>query len=498
MKKTAFTALMSVAAIGNLCLPVAAKTYRAPEIRFENVAVEQHDDEVSVSMSIDAATLRPGRNREYTLTPVLYNADRTDSVCFEPVTVAGRNLYILHERQGDINMLRIYRAGRVGNIDITRRGTTPQWIDSARLDVAVDVRNCCDMTRLPNVPVGTCEIPVFRPVIDPGEPELRNKDLVPKTREITGRAYINFPVNRTELYPDYMNNPAELRKIIATIDSVRNDKDLTVDSIFIKGYASPEGSYANNERLARGRTATLKDYVENMYAFPHGFIRTAYDPEDWGGLREWVEASNMPARNEILAIIDSDLAPDPKNTAIQRRFPREYAMLLATVYPELRHSDYSIYFTIRTFTNPEEIIRLTRTAPGKLSEDEVAFAISTLVPGTPQYYDLYETAARIFPANQDFCLGAANAAIARGDYRGAEMYLDRAGHSARAVYTRAVIAAMQHDYLTARSLYELAERMGSPYAAEALRKLAEAGDGKLRIVLQNPADQKIETENVSE
>ncbi len=482
MKKTVFTALMALVGSGILSPSVTAKTYPAPEVRFENVAVEQHDDEVGLSMTIDAATLRPGKNREYTLTPVLYSPDGLDSVCFEPVTVAGRNLYYLHERKGDTRLLDIYRAGHVKDIAYSRRGAAPQWLESARLDVAVDVRNCCDMSRLPNIPLGRCEIPQFRAVIDFGKPLPVNKDLGHKTDTLKGRAYINFPVNRTELYPDYMNNPAELRKIIATIDSVRNDKDLTVDSIFIKGFASPEGSYANNVRLAKGRTATLKEYVENMYSFPHGLIHTSYEAEDWEGLREWVEASNLPHRSEILAIIDSDLAPDPKNTAIQRRFPGEYAMLLATVYPTLRHSDYSIYYTIRAFTDPEEIIGLMHTAPGKLNEKEVTFALSTLIPGTPRYYDLYETAARLYPKNQDFCLGAANAAIARGDYRGAEAYLDRAGHTERTVYTRAVIAALQQDYTTARSLYEQAERMGAPYAAEALRNLNEAGDGRLKLV----------------
>ena len=482
MKKTVFTALMALAGSGVLSPSVTAKTYPAPEVRFENVAVEQHDDEVGLSMTINAGALRPGRNREYTLTPVLYSPDGRDSVCFEPVTVAGRSLYYLHERQGDTGLLGIYRAGRTDSIVYSRRGAAPEWLDSARLDVAVDVRNCCDMSRLPNIPLGRCQVPEFKAVIDFGKPLPVNKDLGHKTDTLKGRAYINFPVNRTELYPDYMNNPAELRKIIATIDSVRNDKDLTVDSIFIKGFASPEGSYANNVRLARGRTATLKEYVENMYSFPKGLIRTSYDPEDWEGLREWVEASSIAHRDEILAIIDSDLAPDPKNTAIQRRFPQQYAMLLADVYPTLRHSDYSIYYTIRTFTDPGEIIALTRTAPGKLNEQEVAFALSTLIPGTPEYYDLYETAARIFPKNRDFNLGAANAAIARGDYRGAEMYLDRAGDSERAVYTRGVLAAMQQDYAKARSLYEQAERLGAPYATEALQKLAEAGDGKLRLI----------------
>ena len=35
----------------------------------------------------------------------------------------------------------------------------------------------------------------------------------PKIRDMQGSAYIDFPVNRTEIYPGYRNNPAELQKI---------------------------------------------------------------------------------------------------------------------------------------------------------------------------------------------------------------------------------------------------------------------------------------------
>ena len=95
-----------------------------------------------------------------------------------------------------------------------------------------------------------------------------------ETRELKGSAYIDFPVNRTEIYEDYRRNPIELAKIRATIDTVRNDADTRITSIRIKGYASPEGSYANNTRLAQGRTETLKDYVQRLYNFPSGVMAT--------------------------------------------------------------------------------------------------------------------------------------------------------------------------------------------------------------------------------
>ena len=491
MKRFIYVAIASLAALYGVANAASnqQKDPLSPEVSFGNVAVDRHDDEVEVRLTIDAGKLHPGKDREYTLTPTLYNPEGTDSVSLEPVTVAGRNLYFLHERHGDMAFEPIYRAGKVGVLSYSQRVAAPEWLDSARLVIDVRMRNCCNYYPLPKIPVGEIEQPKFVPIIDFGKPKNRIDSLRPKTRKIDGRAYINFPVNRIELYPDYMNNPAELKKIIGTIDSVKNDKDIQVDSIFIKGYASPEGSYANNVRLAKGRTATLKDYVEKMYTFPKDFIQTAFEPEDWEGLREYVMHSSIPYREEILAIIDSDLEPDPKNTAIQRRFPKEYAFLLATVYPSLRHSDYSIFYTIRTFTNPQEIISLTKTAPQKLSEEEVAFALSTLTPGSPESNDLYETAARIFPHNADFCMGAANAAIDREDFKGAENYLDRAGNTARVAYARGVIAASRGNLAEAKGFYEQAERMGDPLAGEALRELKESGDGKLRFV---PAGSKDE------
>lgn len=62
-----------------------------------------------------------------------------------------------------------------------------------------------------------------------------------KMREMKGSAYIDFPVNRTEIHENYRSNYTELQKIRNTIDVVRNDADTRITSVFIKGYASPEG-----------------------------------------------------------------------------------------------------------------------------------------------------------------------------------------------------------------------------------------------------------------
>ena len=282
-----------------------------------------------------------------------------------------------------------------------------------------------------------------------------------KTRELSGRAYVDFPVNRTEIFPDYRRNSVEIRKITGTIDSVKNDKDITITSITIKGYASPEGSYANNTRLAKGRTETLKQYVQRLYHFASGFIRTDYEPEDWEGLREYVAGSGLMHRDEILMIIDDPLLdPDIKDKRIQARYGDEYLVLLSEVYPGLRHSDYRIEYTIRTFSDPAEIRELLRTQPQKLSLNEIYLAAQGLEQGSDEYNEIFETAVRMFPFETVANLNAANAAMQRGDLVGAARYLDRAGDSPEATYARGVLAALNKDYATAIPLVERAISQG--------------------------------------
>ena len=75
-----------------------------------------------------------------------------------------------------------------------------------------------------------------------------------KERKLEGQAYIDFPVDKTTIYPDYRRNRTELAKIRATIDSVRLDNDITINSVWLKGYAS---MYVLIAPVARAQCATV-------------------------------------------------------------------------------------------------------------------------------------------------------------------------------------------------------------------------------------------------
>ena len=292
-----------------------------------------------------------------------------------------------------------------------------------------------------------------------------------KIRSLSGSAYIDFPVNQTVIYPDYHNNSAELGKIEGTIDSVRTDNDVTITSVWLKGYASPESPYLHNKDLAIGRTDALKTHIGQLFHFADSIIDTDYEPENWEGLRRYVEKSNIDHREEILAMIDSDMEPDAKEAKIKRTYPKEYGFLLQYCYPYLRRTDYLIKYKIRVFYDVEEIKRVMAEQPQKLSQNEFYLVAQEYEPGTPEFTEVFETAVRMYPDDEIANLNAANAAIRRDDFAAARRYLDKAGDSAEAVYARGALAVREKDYQAAKEYLEQAEKMGLEQASDTLKEL---------------------------
>ena len=415
---------------------------------------------MSVRMTLGLGAFGMHGDRATVFTPVLVNG--SDSLELDPVGVYGRLRHIQYLRSGEQALggdaeTSYKYSERPAALKYERTVPYEDWMNGATLGMRRADYGCC-RTLLDEqyAALADWEERDYRPVFHYVRPTAEAL----KIRELSGRAFIDFPVNRTEIHPDYRSNPAELAKIIATIDSVRNDRDITVKKITIKGYASPEGSYENNIRLAKGRTAALKQYVRNLYRFDEDFIGTDYEPEDWEGLREFVAGSGLAHREEILALIDSDMAPDPKNDKLRETWPDEYQFLLQTVYPALRHSDYTIEYTIRQFSSVDEIRAVMASAPQKLSLNEMYVLAQSLEPGSDEYNEVFETAVRMYPEDETANLNAAHAAIQRGDLNGAGRYLARAGKGAEAVYARGVLAALEGDYERAQELLDAAAEAG--------------------------------------
>ena len=475
--------------IASILLSASATAARAgvivDNVAVENFTAERNGNYLAIAMDVDLSGLDVKTNNCVVLSPCLING--ADTLALDPIAVYGRRRYYHYLRSGADSLVPapdrsfVYRASdRPDAVSYSRLVSYQPWMDGAVLTMRRIDRGCCGKVLLADSgEIGRCILPqtdtdiLNSAVFFPELVYIRPAGEREKHRALEGRAYIDFPVNRTELRPDYRRNSAELAAIIATIDTVRNDRDASIDTVTLKGYASPESPYANNRRLAIGRTEALRRYINRLYDFGSATVITDYEPEDWDGLRRAVASSNLDNRDAIIALIDSDMDPDAKEARIKALYPDDYSFMLQTYYPALRHTDYRVSYVVRSFSDPAEILRIMKSRPQNLDQNEFYVAASELEPGSDEFTEVFETAVRMFPDDEIANLNAANAAMRRGDLDGADRYLAKAGSSPEAVYARGAVAIRRYDFDTARRYLRQAADAGLRQAELTLDELNE-------------------------
>lgn len=469
MKKT-FYIILALLGMGTMAEAQTSKQTIVNGVSVNGFKMERNSGYIAVDMTLDLSDLEVDGNRAVLLTPRLVN--KNNSIDLPSVGIYGRQRYYFYVRNGE-SMLsgkdeQSYMASKKnGQIIYNKILPYEEWMNGAILSLHRSDYGCCNILLAEQDGLLGRHVEAFFPTLVYVRPEAEKV----KSRSLEGSAYIDFPVDKIVIYPEYRRNTAELGKIQATIDSVRNDRDVTITSVWLKGYASPESPYAHNTELAIGRTAALKKYIQQLFKFEDGIISTDYEPEDWAGLRRYVEQSNLDHRMEILSLIDSDMNPDAKEWEIKSTYPEEYRFLLQNCYPALRHTDYRIAYDIRCYSNVDEIRRVMQSQPQKLSLNEFYLVAQEYESGTDEFTDVFETAVRMYPADETANLNAANAAMRRGDLSGAERYLAKSGNSAEAVYARGALAIRKGDLETARRYLSEAKILGMEQAATTLEEL---------------------------
>lgn len=437
-----------------------------------DLKVRRADNNLAVGMTLDLGSLPVKSNMSVTVTPVLTYGDAR---CELPsVTVAGRSRFYTLRREGQVSSApgEFYQFSKsMSPLRYAAMVPYKPWMREALLTLETKTEGCCsdDLgTTASAIETLHLDKAAFTPQYVFETPKAETV----KLRQIEGRAFVDFKVNQTVILPDFGHNPGELAKIRQSIDMIRDDADTQITSLTIKGFASPEGAWNNNLRLAKGRTEALAAYVNSLYDFPQGVVTTLWEAEDWDGVARFL--SDNPAfadRDAILAIVDSPIDPDAKDARIKREYPVAYRYMLENIYPSLRHSDYRVQYVVRSYSDPKEIAEVFRTHPGNLSLQELFVLASTLPEGSDEYADVFETAVRLFPKSETAALNAGVAGMKRGDYAGAARHLEHAGESPEAVYARGLLYAHTGDYAKAGEWLRRALSLGVAQAEGALRGL---------------------------
>ena len=188
---------------------------------------------------------------------------------------------------------------------------------------------------------------------------------------------IRYSLKSTEVEEDILDNKANLAKI--------NDyllRSPRIDSITIYSYASPEGAFGFNSKLAEGRGRSAKQYLLSRIPAERNFNpdKIVIDPtaENWVGLRQLVFRNYWRHdRERLLQIIDDDsVGTETQKWRIQQlNEGYTWKILLRDYMPQLRYSTW-----ICVWVAPDPELESLATIGSKARTDQLPLVYQPLRP----------------------------------------------------------------------------------------------------------------------
>lgn len=302
------------------------------------------DDTVQVCLSLQPVHDVVADDEVLTIIPRLVAP--ADTLTLPAIHLLGRQPYYRYIRHDDMGIIlptdyTMWVKYQPEDFAYVQHARWQPWMDMASLQLTIQRTRHCQTDSISMLTAQSTHM-VFQQA-----PPIINM----QTDSVMGSVTVRFPLDQTDIRPDYLGNNRELSRLQRSISSVIDHKDVQLKSISIRGYASPEGRYDHNEYLARERTNSLGQYVSKLNDIPADKIKTEWVAENWGGLIRAIRQAStrqLPHRSQLLEIAENpDLQPDEKEQVMRKHYPADFQWLLKNVLPLLRQTDYRIDYVKR-------------------------------------------------------------------------------------------------------------------------------------------------------
>lgn len=264
-----------------------------------------------------------------------------------------------------------------------------------------------------------------------------------KRRSKSATLYIDYPLGKDEVYPEYRNNREEIDKIDASLLPVLSEGFTQLECIRIKGCASPDGNYGDNERLAENRSRLFAWYVQRAYDLPAHLFDVSSVAEDWDGLEEILRQTKPSYYRQAIDIIHRyGIFSGREKHLMDLQGGAPYKDMLKRLFPKLRRIEFTVEYRIRPL-DAGEASEMIYTHPDLLSLEEMYDVARYYRPGTDQYREVYEVAAFHFPDEVTANVNAVSAVMLTGDLKSAWNYLSKVEADPRAWNNIGVLTLME-------------------------------------------------------
>ena len=352
-----------------------------------------------------------------TVTPELRYADgqvaQGQSVTFQGEKVLGNDQVISYLLGGRYTMKSNFAYLDCNKADmylkfVARIGSKPQYIPEVKVANGV---------------IATSEL--YKKTLKSAQAAI-SPDVFQRINAQKQEASVKFLIQQANLRKSELKNNS-VQEFVRLLQQINNDREsLNLKDVEVSAYASPDGGFALNEKLAAQRQKNTQQYVEQQLKnakLGNAAVDAKYTAEDWDGFQELVKSSNIQDKDVILRVLSMYKDPQEREQQI-KNISAAFRELADGILPQLRRSRMIInYETVGR--SDEQINAQFSTDPGKLSVEELLYA-ATLTENADQKEKIYKTTAEVYPTDARSLNNLATLAYAKGNLQQAQQYVQQA------------------------------------------------------------------------
>ena len=296
-------------------------------------------------------------------------------------------------------------------------------------------------------------------------------------------ANIKFLIQQAELRKSELQNNS-VQEFVDLLKRISADREnMMLGNIEVSAYASPDGGFALNEKLANKRQQNTEGFVKQQMKQTkvEADVEANYTAQDWEGFQQLVQASDIQDKDVILRVLSMYKDPQEREQQI-KNMSHGFKELADGILPELRRARLTInYETLGR--DDDAIFSQIKSDPSKLSVEELIYA-SSIAETPAEQESILKTTTRIYPKETRAYNNLAALAYNKGNYEEAQRYLAQAvgnGAACSEVKANQGLLALQSGDVKAAENYigqagnanGLAEILGNLHLAQGNYALAE-------------------------
>lgn len=346
-KKILYISLILLSIFSSVSVYAQTQVFRG-EINTSGT-LKQEGDSLYMTLLLDFDKLKLETNRSLILTPILIDKAQEYIHPFPQTLVNGKvrqKEYIrgldIQKKDVSVQPYAVVVSGKKHQqVEYTQVIAYQPWMENAQLTLEQDLCGCGKYQEELYT-----DVIVPRVELEPLPPVVVEPPKVVKEYKEEFNVRLEFPVSKWTILPDFRGNRKELSTLESGIQKILDTPNAHVTRVELYGYASPEGRIAFNQMLSENRANALKSYIlERFPSLTSDQCEIKYCGEDWEMLKEWVEASNLSDKAEVLSIIQNTADANVRKQKLKMlNGGATYQRLLREVYPQIRRVTFHVYY----------------------------------------------------------------------------------------------------------------------------------------------------------